>query len=504
MEEVEGLIELLSPIEREVLPYLKLKSESKIIRESKFDAAKVKRALAYLDNKGIIKLKFTPKSIVAIGENGTLYLKNELPERRLLNALASAKKELSFKDAKEKAKLNDNEFSVALGMLKKKAFMDVREGNLSLRASPQDAAKKFIEEKLLSELPLDLSTLSPEYQFALNNLKSRKDIVRVEEVKESSYEITPLGSKVLAGFDKVKASIGSTVEALTPEMLSSGSWKGKKFRHYDIKTKVPMICGGKKHPYHEFLKEVRENLISLGFEEASGPLVELSFFNSDALFMPQDHPARGIHDLYFAKPQFGDLRRYAQILKNVKQTHETGGNTGSEGWKVPFSEKESSRLVLRSQGTAVSARILASGPKVPGKYFSIARCYRPDIVDASHNTEFNQLEGIVIDKNVNFSQLLGLLKMFAKKITGTDKVKFLPSYFPFTEPSVEGYLYHEELGKWIEVLPAGIFRPELTAPLGIKEKVLAWGLGIDRLYMIKENIKDIREIFTTDLGVLRK
>jgi phenylalanyl-tRNA synthetase alpha chain len=289
---------------------------------------------------------------------------------------------------------------------------------------------------------------------------------------------------------------------LTPEILRNQAWKGKQFRHYDIESNVPAICGGKRQPYADFLNEVRENLIALGFEESKGPLVETNFFNADALFMPQNHPARGIHDLYFVKNRQGSLAEYKKIVSAVKKMHEQGGQ-GSEGWKVPFSEKESEKLVLRSQGTAVSARILAGKPKIPGKYFSIARCFRPDVADASHLTEFNQLEGIIIDKSVNFKQLLGLLKMFAEKIANTKKVKFLPGYFPFTEPSVEGYLYHEKLGKWIEVLPAGIFRPELTYALGIKEPVIAWGIGIDRLYMIKENIADIRQLFSTDLEWLR-
>jgi phenylalanyl-tRNA synthetase alpha chain len=232
-------------------------------------------------------------------------------------------------------------------------------------------------------------------------------------------------------------------------------------------------------------------------------MVELSLFNSDALFMPQDHPARGIHDLYFIKPEYGNLSKYKTILKNIKETHENGWKTGSEGWKIKFSEKESSRLVLRSQGTAISARILANKPKIPGKYFAIARCFRPDIIDASHLAEFNQMEGIVIDKSVNFKNLLGMLKVFAEKMTGSKKIKFLPAYFPFTEPSVEMHVYHDKLKKWIELGGAGIFRPELAIPMGIKEPVLAWGIGIDRLYMIKENIHDIRQLFSTNLKYLR-
>jgi len=234
-----------------------------------------------------------------------------------------------------------------------------------------------------------------------------------------------------------------------------------------------------------------------------GPMVELSFFNMDALFMPQDHPARGVHGAYFIKePQYGTVKKHENFVKNVKKAH-TEGMAGGKGWGGQFSEKESARLVLRSQGTALSARTMIGKVKVPGAYFAVTRCFRPDKVDATHLTEFNQLEGIMLNPDVNLRSLLGLLKEFAVKITGTDKVRFRPAYFPFTEPSVQGMIWHEGLKKWIEIMPAGIFRPELTTPLGIKVPVMAWGFGVDRLFMIKENITDMRDLFTHDLKLLR-
>jgi len=497
-KEIDELISSLSPIERAIVPFLESKNVSAIASQSKLDESSVKRALEFLANKEIIKLEIKARKQVVLGNNGIIYLKQELPERRLLNVLTE-EKILTFKDAKKKAELSEHELAVALGVLKGKSVAEVSKDKITLVA--KEPTKKMPEEKFLEELPLEFEKLNSEQKHSLEQLKNRKDIVRVEETKEMIFEATSKGKTLIENSEKIKAV--SFVESLTPEMLSEEKWKGKRFRKYDITSKVPSIFGGKRQPYLAFLQEVREELAALGFEEASGPLVELSFFNCDALFMPQNHPARGIHDLYFVKPEYGDISSYTKLVKSVKAVHETGGNTGSEGWKVPFSEKESSRLVLRSQGTAISARILASKPKIPGKYFAIAKCYRPDIIDAGHHTEFNQLEGIIIDKNVNFKNLLGMLKLFAKKITGTDKIKFLPAYFPFTEPSVEGYIWHKKLG-WLEVLPAGIFRPELTLPLGIKEPVLAWGIGIDRLYMIRENINDIRQILSSDLDFLRK
>jgi len=249
---------------------------------------------------------------------------------------------------------------------------------------------------------------------------------------------------------------------------------------------------------------LKEKLVAFGFKEMTGPIVELVFFNCDTLYMPQDHPAREIHDMYFLKkPEYGRLSSYNHFLKNVKEAHECGWKTGSKGWGYRFSTREAERLILRSQTTSVSARTLLSRElEVPGKYFSIARCYRPDVIDKTHLTEFNQLEGIVLGENLKLRDLLGILEKFALEIANADKIKFSPGYFPFTEPSVELHAYKKGHG-WLEFGGSGIFRPEVTQPLGVNVPVLAWGLGVDRLFMMKAGIDDIRYLFTQDLDWLR-
>jgi phenylalanyl-tRNA synthetase alpha chain len=222
----------------------------------------------------------------------------------------------------------------------------------------------------------------------------------------------------------------------------------------------------------------------------------------DALFMPQFHPARDIHDVYFIKQPTHAAKIAEPFLTRVMQAHEDGGHTGSTGWKYRFNAERAKRLVLRSQGTAVSARTLASAPAVPGKYFSIARCFRYDQVDATHATDFFQVEGIVLGEDINFRTLLGLLNLFAREVAQAKEVKFLPAYFPFTEPSVEMHVRHPRLG-WMELGGAGLFRPEVTLPLGVEVPVIAWGLGLDRMAMIALGIHDIRELFTDNLDLIR-
>jgi phenylalanyl-tRNA synthetase alpha chain len=264
------------------------------------------------------------------------------------------------------------------------------------------------------------------------------------------------------------------------------------------------VWSGKKHPYIKFLDDLTSKLVALGFKEMAGPIVELMFFNFDCLYTPQDHPAREAFGAYLIKsPKYGQLDPYKSSLRNVKATHEHGWKTGSKGWGYKFSVKEAKRLMLRAHGTAISARtMLSKDLEIPGKYFSIARCYRPDVSDRTHLSEFNQVEGIVVDESLTLRDLLGVLEKFAIEVAGADKVKFRPDYFPFTEPSVELAAYKEGFG-WIEFGGSGIFRPEVTLPLGIKVPVIAWGLGVDRLFMMKAKIDDIRYIFSQDLDWIR-
>jgi len=323
----------------------------------------------------------------------------------------------------------------------------------------------------------------------------------LRERADKVVSITPEGMNLV----KQGIAVQRETSSLTPEMLATGSWRQTILRKYDVQAEVAPYWPGKKQPYRRFLDELKWKLIALGFREMTGPIVESMFFNCDALYMPQDHPAREVHDIYLVKsPEHGDSAPFAAFLDNVKETHENGWKTGSTGWRAPYSTTEASRLVLRSHGTAESARTLVSKElQIPGKYFSIARCFRPDKVDRTHLTEFNQVEGIVVGEDLTLRDLLGVLEKFALDIAGADKVKFNPDYFPFTEPSVELQAYKEGVG-WFEFGGSGIFRPELTIPLGIEVPVIAWGLGVERLFMMKAGIDDMRTLFSQDLNWLRK
>ncbi|MFW5775710.1 MAG: phenylalanine--tRNA ligase subunit alpha, partial [Spirochaetota bacterium] len=229
---------------------------------------------------------------------------------------------------------------------------------------------------------------------------------------------------------------------------------------------------------------------------------ETEFWNSDALFMPQFHSARDIHDVYYLETPTHAREIEEPYLSQVAAAHEDGWTTGSRGWRYGFDRDFTKRLILRSQGTAVSARTLKHA-KVPGRYFGMLRCFRPDDVDATHLSDFYQTEGIVLGEDVNLKTLLGLLEMFAVEVAGATDVKYVPGYFPFTEPSVEVHIKHPVLG-WFELGGSGIFRPEVTEPQGVNVPVLAWGLGIDRMALMKLGLDDLRELFTPDIQSVRR
>ncbi|MFH1308274.1 MAG: phenylalanine--tRNA ligase subunit alpha [archaeon] len=497
----DELIESLSPIERKITPYLKEGNLKVIIEKSGLDETSALRALQFLENKGIIITKTQEKKVVDLGTNGVLYLKNGLPERKLLNIIGE-KQNLTLETAQKESKLSDNEFKAALGALKKKAMVEMKEKRIFLASSMEEVIKKSLEEKLIEALPIDLEKLKPEQQHALKSLENRKDIIRIENKKQITFQVTPLGENLL------KIDLSKTdklIESLTPEMIKSSSWKGKKFRRYDIKSKVPTIYGGKRHFVNLAIDHGRKIWTEMGFKEMSGSLVQTSFWNFDALFTAQDHPVREMHDTFYIK----DLKTKLpdkKILKTVSQAHETGVS-GSKGWQYSWKEDEAKKPVLRTHTTCLSAATLASLRDIKdkkGKYFSIGKCFRNETVDWSHAFEFNQTDGIVIDPNANLRHLLGYLKEFFKKM-GFEKVRFTPAYFPYTEPSVEINWFHPEKKVWLELGGSGIFRPEVVIPLlGEYIPVLAWGPGFDRALMDYYKIQDIRELYKNDINQLRK
>lgn len=243
--------------------------------------------------------------------------------------------------------------------------------------------------------------------------------------------------------------------------------------------------------------------------------VETGFWNFDALFVPQQHPARDLQDtFYIADPPIADKPRadpvektkkladgsipaskspdhpsqdYEKYWNSVKEVHEEG-KYGSIGYRYPFKEEESLKLVLRTHTTAVSTYMLyrlAANPR-PARYFSIDRVFRNETVDATHLAEFHQVEGVIADFGLALGGLIGFMEVFFGKM-GIHGLRFKPAYNPYTEPSLEIFGYHPGLKKWVEIGNSGMFRPEMLEPMGLPKdmRVYGWGLSLERPTMIK-------------------
>ncbi|XP_057494705.1 LOW QUALITY PROTEIN: phenylalanine--tRNA ligase alpha subunit, cytoplasmic-like [Actinidia eriantha] len=297
---------------------------------------------------------------------------------------------------------------------------------------------------------------------------------------------------------------------LTRDNLQRGDWKDLEFKEYNFSAKGQPIEGGHLHPLLKVRQQFKMIFLQMGFEEMpTNNFVESSFWNFDALFQPQQHPARDSHDTFFLQVPSTTKTLPEDYVERVKRVHESGGY-GSRGYDYVWKREEANKNLLRTHTTAVSSRmlyLLAQEGFAPKRYFSIDRVFRNEAVDRTHLAEFHQIEGLVCDRGLTLGDLIGVFNDFFGRL-GMSKLKFKPAYNPYTEPSMEIFGYHEGLNKWVEIGNSGMFRPEMLLPMGLPEdvRVIAWGLSLERPTMILYGIDNIRDLFghKVDLSLIKK
>ncbi|KAG8969412.1 Phenylalanyl-tRNA synthetase, beta subunit, cytoplasmic [Tulasnella sp. 419] len=285
---------------------------------------------------------------------------------------------------------------------------------------------------------------------------------------------------------------------LTSEMLQSGSWKKATFKKYNFEAEGVPPNGGALHPLLKVREEFRNIFMEMGFAEMpTSQYVESGFWCFDSLFVPQQHPARDLQDTFYVSDPPASLPPVQDYYEKVAKVHEFGGY-GSTGYRAPWSEADSRKLLLRTHTTASSAHLLyrlanRKGGFKPVKMFSIDRVFRNEAVDATHLAEFHQVEGVVADYGITLGDLIGFMQTFFKKM-GIEQLRFKPAYNPYTEPSLEIFAFHPQLNKWVEIGNSGMFRPEMLEPMGLPSdvRVLGWGLSLERPTMIRYGINNIR------------
>ena len=484
----------LHPHEVKILKALTAESlPEEVAEKAQIPLDAVMRASSWLATKNLVKISESIIEEVTLEPEGALYAEKGLPERRLVDA---AKGNPSIAEIRKK--LAGPEVNFALGWINRKGMAKL-EGDkivvLDDSEKPDEKLLKLLKEKKI----ITTQELSPELKQGLDLLKKRRGVIKA--VERRKIRIVPTKE----GMELAKAGIEETLGQLTPEMLLNHSWKGKRFRPYDVGVYVKPKSPAKRHPLQRLISEIRNIFTDMGFKEISGDMVQSSFWNFDALFQPQDHPARDMHDTFYLKnPKSINIPDFDKYKKAVGRVHENGGDTGSVGWGYKWSEEVARKTVLRTHTTALTCRYLSQIKRddLPVKVFSIGKVFRNEAVDYKHLPEFYQVEGIVVDPDANFRNLLGILKEFYDHMGC--KVRFRPGYFPYTEMSVEPEVYFEEKDAWVELGGSGIFRPEVVKPLlGFDCPVLAWGLGLDRVVMLNRGLKDIRDLYISDLDTLR-
>nr|CAB3244774.1 phenylalanine--tRNA ligase alpha subunit [Phallusia mammillata] len=352
----------------------------------------------------------------------------------------------------------------------------------------------------------------------LRKAENVKDLVRVHLNFLAEGQIDQIDAKVLSDLKKRKLASETVIKSffvkkgkafttvlekpeadLTAQMLQDGSWKSKTFKDYNYNALGVLPQSGHLHPLMKVRSAYRQIFLEMGFSEMpTNNFVESSFWNFDALFQPQQHPARDAHDTFFIKEPAVTNQFPMEYLERVKKVHSEGGY-GSQGYRYDWKIEEAQKNVLRTHTTAVSSRMLYALAQQaefkPVKYFSIDRVFRNETLDSTHLAEFHQVEGVVADRSVTLGDLMGILREFFRKL-GIHKLRFKPAYNPYTEPSMEVFGYHNGLGKWVEIGNSGVFRPEMLRPMGLPEdvNVIAWGLSLERPTMIKLGIDNIRDL----------
>lgn len=462
------------------------------------------------DSTSFMQYDLTPSGEAIVTEGKT-------PEFRLALHLAGLAEQKATLD-ELKAALPQEVVNNGMRYCQAMQWSKMDAGALSLKTTPTkdemfDLLSLIATENAAGEIT-SLDENDKPLQKKLTDLKKRKclTIVKVNLLTLKK------GAKFGESKKEYQIDMNKDMVKLAQEDPTGAEEAKIQFRPLNYHSSGTLIENGSIHPLMTVRKKYKKVLLCMGFEEMkTDRWLESSFWNFDTLFQPQQHPARDSHDTFFIKsPAIAPESTFdPAYFDRVRLTHEFGDcdvqpPIASRGWRYPYSNAETCKNIMRTHTTACSSRQLfalaeeykanvANGTWEPGyfperKFFSIDRVFRNETLDYTHLAEFHQIEGLIAGKNKTLADLMSFMKTFYAKI-GITGLVFKPAYNPYTEPSMEIFGQHN--GKTMEVGNSGIFRPEMLRPMGLPEDVtvIAWGLGLDRMTMLRYNIKNIRDIF---------
>ncbi len=498
----KALIDGLSHNEKRVLLALAERggkaSPVDMVAEGAFSVeVEVMGAASWLESKGLAEIAETVERFYVLADEGIIA--SGLPERVAITLIDGNGGQMPMQDME--AAMPAGMGKVAVGWLKRKGLADIRvDGDVKMMVlTPK--GKETLGLRMDDELLLDRMVEAPVHEKdcdakVVKDLKGRQGMIAEKVVSERTVTLTAEGMEVANSGLELKPQVTD----ITDRLIQNGGWVDAEFRRYDIQTFAPSVYPAKKHMLSRLGAQVRRLFTDMGFTEMKSEYVQPAFWNLDILYTPQDHPARDLQDTFYLENPASIRVEDEALVEMVKAIHENGGDTGSIGWGGDWSREKAEMALLRTHSTVSSIKYIAEHPDAPRKAFSISRIFRNESIDATHLPEFTQIEGIVIDENADFDMLISMIKEFYARM-GFDQIRIRPAYFPYTEPSLELEVFFH--GKWMELGGAGIFRPEVVAPFGVDKPVLAWGFGFERLAMLKWDIRDIRDLYISDVDLLR-
>jgi phenylalanyl-tRNA synthetase alpha chain len=483
-------VHALHPIERSILNSLSSSNHipvGSLVANTGLPVDQIRRGTEWLKFKGLIVVEQISTQRVFITSEGMEAAKNGLPERRLVNSLKEGY--VTLAQVLASGAIKNEEINAAIAGARRNQWIQLIDGKMipTPLATTQSPEEIFLENMREA---IEVSKLTEEEKRALEQLKKRPNFIEIKEEKESLISLTDAGRQIIP-----RLSQENLERRLTTELISSGKWKETKFGALDVEASAPIIYPGRRHPLIEIIDEVKEIFVGLGFSEIEGPIIQSGFWNFDALFTPQDHPAREMQDTFYISAQKQPIPATKDQILKVSRVHK-------QRWNRLWDAQEGQRLVLRTHTTPVTVQHLAKVKPEAGRFFSVGKVFRNEKVSYKHLVEFHQVEGVATSPNASLRELMGLQREFYSKM-GIKRIKFWPTFFPYTEPSLQSMVYNERLKKWVELFGMGIFRPEVTMPLGIKTPVLAWGGGLERIAMLRFGLDDVRELYGNKLGWLR-
>ncbi|WP_418280421.1 phenylalanine--tRNA ligase subunit alpha [Halorubrum sp. DTA98] len=460
-----------------------------------------------LRDEGLLAVTEATDERAELTEEGRRYVDDELPETRLYRAALAAGADddpAPMGQVIGGADLEGPEVDIALSNFPRKGFGAIDSGELSIDpdADPDADPEAAALAALAAGDDDGTAALADVEEGTIDRLASR-GLVDLAERTTRSVTLTD------AGVDALMAGVeaAETVGELTPELLASGEWRDVDFSEYNVEADAPAAQGGRKHVLRGTADRVKDVLVGMGFQEMEGPHADSDFWINDCLFMPQDHPARTHWDR-FALDVDPMESIPDELIRRVEAAHRDGWGIDGDGYHSPWSEEFAREIALRGHTTSLSMRYLSgiAGAELepPQRYFSVEKVYRNDTLDPTHLLEFFQIEGWVMAEDLSVRDLMGTFEEFYRQF-GIEGIRFKPHYNPYTEPSFELFGEHPETGEEIEIGNSGIFREEVTGPLGVDCDVMAWGLALERLAMLTTGAEDIRDLHGTlaDIDFLR-